>query len=307
MTNNDSSTVKATISAGLGIMTWWSLRDVDVPRADLRRVFESLGLDKAVPRDPRPSAVLARACREALVGRSGDWQFDRVRDDADAVTAALSVRTVDAKTESVAYKQAATIRVEKATGNIVTDYLPAEQAQSAAAASILMDVKARFAHVTTNATTEDLRACLTNAMRGRRRDLLLGAVEINGVFFVRENTRNKVQVLQSWVAARNFGEITVLTVADDTTSRAQVAAGTTATIESRVRELIEEATTIAERVRTADEEDVDRILGPYLDRFALAEDAADLYVDVLGNAAEKLRAAITAARAEFAKRVTGEA
>ena len=281
---------------GLGFLAWWSLREVDVPRAEMRAVFEKLGLGAAVQRDPRPSAVLARACREALVGRSGEWAFDRVRDDRDATVAALSWRTVDAGAESVGYAQVGTVRVDKATGAVSVQ-------GDASAADVLDAARARFRHITDNATTEDLRAALAHSMAGRTRDRLLGAVDVNGVFFVREQERYRAQALAAWVRDRKFGEVSLLTVGDDETSRAQVSAGARQSIEGRVQEILADCSGLAERIRAAEEHEVDRILGPSLDRFALAEQAADLYADVLADMAADLKRAITEARSEFAKRV----
>lgn len=278
---------------GLGFLVWWSLRDVRVKRADLRATFAQFGLDKAVPRDPRPSAVLARACRDALVGKGSEWQFDRVRDDADACVAALSQRTTDATAETVGYAQVGLIRVDKKTGAVAVVGGP----------DVLADAAARFYAIRDNATTEDLRSALTNAMRGRRRDLLLGAVDVNGVFFVRADQQAKLDGLRAWVESSGFGTMSVLSVADDDTSRHQLATGATRTIESRVKEVLAETAQIAERLRTAKEDEVDEILAPYLERFELAESAADLYADVLGNMAAELRGSIKSARAEFSRRV----
>ncbi len=70
-----------------------------------------------------------------------------------------------------------------------------------------------------------------------------------------------------------------------------------------MREVLAEAEQVAARLRDADESEVDRILDPCLARFELAEQAADLYADVLGSMADDLRASIKTARAEFGKRV----
>lgn len=292
--------VENDLRAGLGALVWMSLRNVEMPRADLRAVFAGHGLGRAVPRDPTVSATLSRATREALVGVSGEWAFDRVRDDATACTAVLSQRVTDASAETVRYDQRGLVRVIKATG-VVDSTLNVFGNLDADA--ILARCVRMFTRARDFATTEDLRAAMHNALHGRRRDPLLGAINVDGVSFVLNDKRATVEALAAWVREHEFGKVTVLGIADDQGTRTEVATGARDTIAKRVGEIVRDAESLAEKVRAASEEALDGLLEPYLERFALAEAQAAVYEGVLGSMSEELTRTIKAAREAFAARV----
>lgn len=284
---------------GLGAFVWWSLRGVDVERDEMREAFKAVGLERAVPRDPQPRAVMTRACREAL--RSVTMhRFDRVREDGEVITSALSRCAKDAAAESVTWTQVAIIRLDVPSGTIstlVNDPTDIEAAQ------IVQRAKDLYAHVARYASSDDLRTALGHAMNGRRRDLLLGAVNVNGVHYVRREQLDRLGALATWVQTKSAGEITIVTVERTSENEAQIASGAQATILSRVRELQGEADHIAELVQLASEDELDRVLQPYLDRFELIRSSIELYSDVLGQVREDLLKSEREARAAITRRV----
>lgn len=301
-----TTTKNLTGAHGIGAIVFWALRDVRVRRADMRAAFEAVGLGAAVQRDPSPAACLSRAVQAAKIGRP-TVRFERVRDDAAIATEALSLVAMDASAETASYLQVGRVSVDKTTAQIATgrDSMPYMTAEDEKIADRALQAASDAYHEAREwGSTTDLGHALKQAMYGRARSLLLGAVNLRGqsggVYYVRESKLAAVEELAAWVSLHAYGELTILRLTDD--GAETVGRAARATILDRVAEVTGGLDELVEKIRTSSEDELDRVLEPTLARFDLISQQVDLYADVLGATRDDLVAKANAAKAAIMAR-----
>jgi hypothetical protein len=104
----------------LGDLTWWTLADARVSRADLEQVWTAAGLDSAhLPEEPTPVKAMKLAARAAAIGQADRLVRLGLEDERQIVHAI--VREHRHEDGSVSFTQEARVFLERASAHAMTD------------------------------------------------------------------------------------------------------------------------------------------------------------------------------------------
>ncbi len=237
----------------IGAVTFWSLGGTRVKREAMRVALENVGLGFAMPKNPKPQAVLRMAVDVVRRSSNEHVVFDRVSDTSTMTTYAMSVRATDEAAELATYAHKTRVRVSKVDGKIaIEDPLD----------PILLRVEQAYLEITNMITTSELGLVLINALRGRRHMPGLSAVNLRGdtggVYFVPAANVDRLDTLAKLVDEIAVeGAITVWPIPRGDRTIAQATSAIRSDFVDRIKAAKEDVATLLEEIaadRTTDPE-----------------------------------------------------
>jgi len=289
----------------IGSVTFWSLRGVSVRRADLRAELAAIGLGFAMPKDPKPQAVLRTAVESVRRASNESIVFDRVSDTPTEVVYASSARRTDETTERAEYVHRTRVRVSKATGAIQLEDSTDDVSRA---------VEAEYLRLRDWMPTAEFGSILTSIMRGRGKDNGLCGVnlrgEAGGVYFVPALSADRLEAVADLVdRVAGVGSLTVWPVPAGSRTVSQVQAGAREYFLGRVAETKADVADLlaairAEREAGAIAEDAHRVVTRFR-TFEALEARASVFGDILGDLRSELAADLDVLRAEIKAALDG--
>jgi hypothetical protein len=197
----------------IGALVFWSLASVRVKRDEFRERLTSLGLDSAMGKDPSPRSALSKAVAAAFTGRKGVMARRLANGNVGIVLERITaghakyrhVATVSA--HSGAFQTDAEVEPLPATssGPVVsyegeTEGVPAREALTAVAPSLLAELGAAYETANSYLLTNDLSEVLISAVNGSPHRGLLAGLSLRertgGLYFIAGPYVERMQQLQ---------------------------------------------------------------------------------------------------------------
>lgn len=298
MTTNTTVTTNLTNAAAasggvIGAITFWSLRGARMRRAELRAALEPLQLGMAMPKDPKPQALLRMAIEHARKVAPGTV-FDRVAHNTAEIVYAVSARQTDEAAEVAQYQQRTRVRLHRASGALTLED-PADP--------VLQTVAQRYAELQEWITVTEVGSVLINALRGRRKDMGLCAVnlrgESGGVYFVPATNVDRLTALAAAMdVLGQQGALTVWPVPRGDRALAQAQQAAASDFGARLAEARQDLQQLLAEVDVADEGAQGRVLARAA-AFQQLRTRVDLYAELLGDVRAELVAGIEEASAKL--------
>ena len=298
--------LEAVFAAGgrkvVGAFCYWSLSNVEVNRQLWRDTMESIGLGRAVGREPRAEAMLSDAAHLARSGADGillrrvdrySWGIiEEVRGESDNVLSHSHDLTLTVQPSAVPVGQR--VLVFAVAGAPVAG----DQAQRVAAKMV-----AACENIAQNVLTTDLSTMLTTAMHGSTVRPMLGAISLRdrtgGLYLLPPGSVVQAKALAAAVNALAGGSrVDVLTLYADDENLATAAQSAKASFTAQLNVLREELAAFQAEAKGATKDVTDRNVDVRLGRLNSLDQRVSMWSEVLGDVRAELVASIEAAKAD---------
>ncbi|MDA8344967.1 MAG: hypothetical protein M0Z66_05735 [Thermaerobacter sp.] len=249
--------------SSLGSLTWYTLREVEVTREQIRRGLQAAGLDeKFTPKAVLPSDAFRRATSEVETTRlpQGDGTFvnllvREVHSDKDEILRHLVRETVDGGNRRLKYEQVAEIRLDKASNTCQTYSLLTLSKQESEA---LDEARKRYDRYRDAYQSRHLREIVLDVLQEMNP---VAVRPSGGVYFVPVEHDAQLGKLQSFVRALgNESDLWTMPVVDSADSRAVIRSSLGQEVEDTTQRVINEMGKLLQRKGEVSEADQRRAL-----------------------------------------------
>jgi hypothetical protein len=291
----------------IGAFCFWSLNGVHVERRTLREAFERIGMQAAVPRDPRFQTLLSTAMAKLPVGKrnvvarrhAGGWAI--LVEEQDLIEQKLKLMQVAHVAVASEASQVAEARAKnpsRMAPELRWKFMgtPSHVQQGM---KLAQEVELEFCEARLFADTADMSTILTNCMHGTTKDAILGAVSLRqttgGLYFVHATRVAAARELAELV--QRLAPQSVVTVLSLTADQANLEAAATAARTSFSAQLAALRDEVEKfRSETPLGERTDRNIATRAAHFAQLRARVELFRDVLGSVAGELASDIERAK-----------
>ncbi len=295
----------------VGAVVMWSLSGVRVDRQELREALESIGLGKAVPKDPRPTRLLSKAVEATRAGSKG-FLFRKLSRSQWAIVAEREYDTGDSS--KLDHDHVITLRMEQREDMDedhtkywvpVFDRVTTSDGIPKRALELADAIVAHYEEARLFANTDDVSIILTQAMAGTAVDAGLGAVSLRegtgGVYFVPGCHVETVQRLKAVVDKIGSSHVTCLTLYGDQENLEEAAHAARASFTAKLNELKGELADFVTTMLDDSKTMTDKHVETRVRRLGALQERVDMWKGALGDVQGELAASITQAQQEVAK------
>lgn len=281
----------------LGALVYWRRLDgVRIQRAKFRAGFESIGLGKAVSKDPKPEACLNQAAAMASRKQGSDGNAVRIEMKGKSPTTAdyaVLVRRDEADGRR-RYIEEALCSVQRGVRTppppLTTVLDAAAVAQDDVRDAVIADLDARYQELLNYALTLELSDALIAALG------LMEALPLRtGVYFVPQANLDQARALKAFIEGETDVQLTIWTIArsDENASEAKRDARNAFT--DRFKALVGEVEGFMAELPKG-EEPPTKSINARARHFRELEGQVQLYGEILGDYRDELEAKIAAAK-----------
>lgn len=285
----------------IGALALWTLSQVRIRRTELEGKLDAIGLGEAMPRAPKPYAVLSSAVERVSRGKR-DVLFRRPQaEKAWALLVANEETSSPGKSRHVKMIHVVTLRAEgEGSDAVAAEWIdPTFPPLYPDAVSIVALVKDAFLECRDFVHTDGLSEILTACMSGTGKHSLLAALSLRertgGIYFVHSTKLPMLRNLADLV--RDLGsELNVLTITGQDENLSQAASAAKASFAAQLQTLREDLAELKSKLAANDGTGKERSIEIRAERFRAVEGRVALFADILGDVAGELRAEIEHAR-----------
>lgn len=280
----------------LGALVYWRrLEGVRIRRPAFRAGFESIGLGKAVSKDPKPEACLNQAAAIASRKQGADGNAVRIEmksKDTHASYAVLVRR--DEADGRRRYIEEALCRIERGVRTppppLVTTIDQGAAAHDDVRDAVIKELGARYQELLDYAMTLELSDALIAALG------LLEALPLRtGVYFVPASNLDRVRALKAFIESETDVQLTVWTIARNDENAAEAQRDARNAFTDRFKALTAEVQAFVDELPKG-EEPPTKSVNARVRHFRELEGQVGLYADILGDYCAELTAAIASAK-----------
>jgi hypothetical protein len=281
----------------IGAIVFWTLNDVGVNRLDLYQKLDEIGLAGAVPRTPKPMALLTAAVRkvehaavkrqvEASPMSQGRWGLVRKSEGSDGTLSFRHSTTISADDEGV---HAKTVGDTDETIDCIVE-----------------DIRREWGWQKQNADSRVLSLVLVHSLTGTEASNCLGAVSLRdragGVYYVPAPSLPKLRALRKAlgvIAPRCTLEILVIHGTRENLESSARAARQS--LEGQLAEIRRETEELIARASEDHSEICDYSIRTRVEKFGRLRDRVELFRCVLGDVATEMAAHVKEVGEQLAK------
>lgn len=284
---------------------FWTLAAINIGRAKLRERFESIGLGKAVGRDPRPEALLAtavKACSRGLpkAARGSGITFRRLGRYAFAI---LEERLGGGEVLLVEHTLTITLEQSGSVWEAVTK--TASGHASSPALELSERVLDAYLHARDFVDSTELSSMITTALHGTLTSPMLAAVSLRersgGLYLVPAQSVELARMLATVVREESSSSFHVLSLYADEENLRAACGVARESLAGRLNELRDEVSEFVAEQKAQDKDTGERNLKARLRRYDALRARVDVYADLLGEAKTDLVSGIENAKSELAR------
>lgn len=292
----------------VGAVVMWSLSGVRVRRHELRAAMTEIGLAKAVPKDPKPERILAKAVDAARAGVRGIL-FRKTGKREWAI-----VEETEREDGTLDHRHVITLLMVKSEkddqwspqANMAPDACFDENYATPEAHALADAVQRHYETAWLYADTEDLSQILTATMMGTAVSPMLGAVSLRegtgGVYFVPGASVPAVLALRALVdGLHGNSHVTALTLYGDESNLAEASLAAKSSFTAKLNDLQGELATFVAEMEAGGKTMTDKHVETRVQRLTALRERVEMWGDALGDVRAELFGSIETATADVAE------